>query len=104
RLRPSPSHVPVHPLSAAKPRGSPPTALDFTAETDSPLEGTGFEPSVPRKAPGVPAVSALVRAVFRWRGIRQGRHEPALKSSSCHAEPIDAIWAGGEEWQLRRCI
>jgi hypothetical protein len=28
---------------------------------DSPLEGTGFEPSVPRKAPGVPAVSVIRR-------------------------------------------
>src|ERR1700730_17040455 len=35
------------PFSAAKPRASPPTALEFTAETDSALEGEGFEPSVP---------------------------------------------------------
>jgi hypothetical protein len=31
---------------------------------DSPLEGMGFEPSVPRKAPGILAVSAHVRAVL----------------------------------------
>src|SRR6202035_748193 len=33
-------------------RGSSSTALEYCAETDSPLEGTGFEPSVPllRKA------------------------------------------------------
>jgi hypothetical protein len=30
-----------------KPRRSRPTGLKFTAETDSPLEGTGFELSVP---------------------------------------------------------
>src|SRR5205814_5117942 len=29
---------------------------------DSPLEGTGFEPSVPREAPGVLVASVLVRA------------------------------------------
>jgi hypothetical protein len=31
---------------------------------DSLLEGTGFEPSVPRKALGVVVVSVLVRADF----------------------------------------
>src|SRR5882724_1461390 len=31
---------------------------------DSPLERTGFEPSVPREAPGIPVVSALVRSGF----------------------------------------
>src|SRR5580692_2819994 len=36
--------------------------------TISPLEGTGFEPSVPRKAPRILAVSALVRSVFRSAG------------------------------------
>ena len=40
---------------------------------DSPLEESGFEPSVPRKAPGVPAVPALVRAVFRLEGSRRNR-------------------------------
>ena len=40
---------PVHVQSAAKPRASPPTALEFTTETDSVLEGDGFELSVPRK-------------------------------------------------------
>jgi hypothetical protein len=39
---------------------------------DSPLEGTGFEPSVPREAPGILVVSDLVRAdFFRVRGIKQ---------------------------------
>ena len=35
---------------------------------DSPLEGTGFEPSVPRKAPSILAAAALVRAVTANRG------------------------------------
>src|ERR1700720_256171 len=41
--------------------------------TISPQEEAGFEPSVPRKAPGVPAVPALVRAVFRLEGSRRDR-------------------------------
>jgi uncharacterized protein (UPF0335 family) len=35
---------------------------------DSPLEGTGSEPSVPRKAPDVVVVSVLGRADFSVRG------------------------------------
>ena len=40
-------HVPSLTQTAAKLRGFSPTAPGFTAETDSPLEGEGFEPSVP---------------------------------------------------------
>jgi hypothetical protein len=36
--------------------------------TDSPLEGTGFEPSVPREAPGTVMVLVLVRADFPLAG------------------------------------
>jgi hypothetical protein len=47
---------------------------------DSLLEGNGFEPSVPRKAPGVVVVSVLVRANFSiGRKIEQRRHEPLWK-------------------------
>src|SRR6266567_9345652 len=42
-----PSHVPSHAQTAAKVRGFSPTAAGFTAETDWPLEGEGFEPLVP---------------------------------------------------------
>ena len=42
-----PSHVPSHPQMAAKLRALSLTASGFTAETDWPLEGAGFEPSVP---------------------------------------------------------
>ena len=38
-----PSHVPSHPQTAAKVRGFSLTASGFTAETDWPLEGSGFE-------------------------------------------------------------
>jgi hypothetical protein len=41
------SHVPSLTQTAAKLRGFSPTAPGFTAETDSPLEEGGFEPSVP---------------------------------------------------------
>ena len=34
-------------LERSSVRGSSPTASGFTAETDLPLEGEGFEPSVP---------------------------------------------------------
>jgi len=57
------------------PRSSlPGMAAGFVA--DSALEGSGFEPSVPRKAPGVVFVSILVRADFCVAGIEQRRHEP----------------------------
>src|ERR1700748_3642131 len=68
RARHVPSLVPVSAQNAAKPRGSPPTALEFTAETDSALEGTGFEPSVLLGGPMLPGrlmlrVSASERSV-----------------------------------------
>ena len=40
---------PSHTQTAAKLPGFSQTAQGFTAETDSPLEGAGFEPSVPRE-------------------------------------------------------
>ena len=43
----SPSLVPLAVQTGAKARGFSPTAPEFTAETDSPLEKAGFEPSVP---------------------------------------------------------
>jgi len=42
-----PPHVPSHAQTAAKVRGLSPTAPRFTAETDSPLEQSGFELWVP---------------------------------------------------------
>ena len=47
RARLVPSLVPVHMQRAAKPRAFPPIAAGFTAERDSPLEGSGFELLVP---------------------------------------------------------
>jgi len=40
----SPSLVPFAVQTGAKTPGFSPTAPEFTAETDSPLEGDGFEP------------------------------------------------------------
>src|SRR5712671_4830271 len=48
RSRHVPLSRPQPPQTAAKVRGFSPTAPGFTAETDSPVEGAGFEPSVPR--------------------------------------------------------
>jgi len=48
----SPSLVPFAVQTGAKAPGFSPTAPEFTAETDSPLEGAGFEPSVPRESNG----------------------------------------------------
>jgi len=48
RSRPVRSLVLMHAQTAAKPRGLSRSALGFTAETDSLLEQTGFELSVPR--------------------------------------------------------
>jgi len=42
----------MHELTAAKPRHSSAPALRFNAETDSLLEGNGFELSVPRRKTG----------------------------------------------------
>jgi hypothetical protein len=50
-----PSHVPSHTQTAAKLRGFSPPAPEFTAETDSPLEGE------------VPSRFVLE---FDWRGLR----------------------------------
>src|SRR5690242_9601462 len=41
---------------------------------DSPLEGTGFEPSVPRRAPRVLVFRLSCAPYFRWREIKQRRH------------------------------
>ena len=43
----SPSLVPFAVQTGAKAPGFSPTAPEFTAETDSPLEQAGFEPLVP---------------------------------------------------------
>jgi hypothetical protein len=44
------------------------SGMVVTFAADSALEGKGFEPSVPRKAPGILAASALVRGVFPLAG------------------------------------
>ena len=57
------SHVPSLTQTAAKLRGFSPTAPGFTAETDSPLEGAGFEPSVPHtKSHAFPGREAGLRS------------------------------------------
>jgi hypothetical protein len=52
------------------------TDSGITAETDWLLEGSGFEPSVPRKVPVVVLVSVLVRADFSVSGESSGGDMP----------------------------
>jgi len=54
---------------------------------DSPLEGTGFEPSVPRGARRRLGVESRSRRLFRSRGIKQRRHEPSRTFGGDHALP-----------------
>jgi hypothetical protein len=86
-----PSLVPMPAQTAAKMRGSPPKALECNAETDSALEGTGFEPSVPLKAPSVLVVSVLLsRRLFCSQGSIRGD----MRLSNlwwCHAVPMVRI-------------
>ena len=63
RSRHVPLSRPQPPQTAAKLRGFSPTAPGFTAETDSPLEREGFEPSVPRERDGP---RAIAKVVSRW--------------------------------------
>ena len=39
-------------------------AAQYGSSPDSPLEGTGFEPSVPREAAGILVIPVLIRADF----------------------------------------
>jgi hypothetical protein len=63
--------------TGAKVRGFSPTGLEFTAETDSLLEGTGFEPSVPLLGKGLSAVAEprcrtdKIDEVIRHRSSRE---------------------------------
>jgi hypothetical protein len=50
---------------------------------DSSLEGTGFEPSVPRKAPVVVLVSVLVRADFSVSGESSGGDMSPSRNLAC---------------------
>jgi hypothetical protein len=63
----------VSPVAAA--REDRPTTMDAPPKVrfalDSALEESGFEPSVPRKAPGVVVVSVPVRAEFSVDGEYQ---------------------------------
>jgi hypothetical protein len=73
RRQPVPSLVPMHEPTTAKPRDSSRPALGFSAETDSALEGAGFELAVPRKTPGVLAgVRSLSLRLFLVAEIGRG--------------------------------
>jgi hypothetical protein len=91
------SHVPVRAQSAAKPRGSRPAALGFTAETDFALEGRRFELSVP---PGliVPACRDTLPFAFalaKRGGFRsappRGRPDGRVRSEFRAAQLVPGI-------------
>src|SRR5258707_3974169 len=75
RSRHVPLSRPQPPQTAAKVRGFSPTAPGFTAETDSPLEGDGFEPSVPGE--GTPTHATVTYDRYR-------RLSPAVR----HLRPL----------------
>jgi transposase InsO family protein len=58
-------------------------ASDEEFVPDSPLEGSGFEPSVPRKAPAVVLVSVLVRADFSVSGESSGSDMSPSRNLAC---------------------
>ena len=88
-----PSHVPSQPQNAAKLRGFSLSASAFTAETDCPLEESGFEPLVPlqnRRNRGICLMSPtpercmeafyLQRTRFELAGIRARRWDREFES------------------------
>ena len=76
RGQPVPSLVPLHELTTAKPRYSSAQALGFSAETDSLLEGNGFELPVPGEIRSGFEGSAELRPIDRRRG---GYHRSSQK-------------------------
>jgi hypothetical protein len=83
-----PSHVPGHTQTAAKVRGFSPTAAGCIAEIDSPLEGGGFEPSVPlwRMAPG-PASAELGEGPEMADRLR-GSHQRGQTTAWTQSQPV----------------
>src|SRR6516225_5681735 len=79
------------PAHAAATAGFSTQEGEIPLETDCLLEGTGFEPSVPREAPGILVVSVVVRADFSACRESSRSDEPASKTWSCHAEPMVRI-------------
>src|SRR5215831_14022806 len=74
---PSPSLVPLPLPTGAKARDFSPTALESTAETDSPLEEERFEPSVPRDTTKFSMPAHVTYAWFPARGkvgANESRH------------------------------
>jgi hypothetical protein len=62
---------PVHVQSAAKPRASPPTAMEFTAQTDSALEGDGFGLPIPGREAVKPSCETVSKTGADLLGNRR---------------------------------
>src|ERR1700730_14491042 len=71
RARHVPSLVPVHAQSAAKPRASPPTAMEFTAQTNSALEGDGFGLPIPGREAVKPSCETVSKTGAGLLGNRR---------------------------------
>jgi hypothetical protein len=71
RARHVPSLVPVHAQSAAKPRASPPTAMEFTAQTNSALEGDGFGLPIPGREAVKPSCETVSKTGADLLGNRR---------------------------------
>ena len=74
----SPSLVPFAVQTGAKAPGFSPTAPEFTAETDSPLEGAGFEPSVPRESNGENAKEPVSPLERKMPEMSSTQHRPKV--------------------------
>jgi hypothetical protein len=77
----------VHRAEVAEGTGLRPIALRTTVHIgdviDSALEGSGFEPTVPRKVPVVVLVSVLVRADFSASGESSGGDMSPARNLAC---------------------
>src|SRR5262244_1955346 len=95
---PSPSLVPLPVQTGARARGFSPTALESTAETDSPLEGNGFELVVPRHEsrgfPEHPQVPGLDRVTLRNRKFA----DSSLEGAGFEPSVPRPIFNGFEAW------
>ena len=73
------------------PSGGAAPVEDHGSSIDSPLEGTGFEASVPQSEPGFVVVPTLVRRLFRWARKQAEATRALSKSWSYRAVPMVQI-------------
>src|SRR6516162_9001665 len=91
----SPSLIPFAVQTGAKAPGFSPTAPEFTAETDSPLEGDGFELPVREHRATAPShgFAAASHREARLRGAPASHGETAFRGAAGLLMPAAAIWS-----------